>query len=240
MVLAFSFATPRSPDPLENHFDHAVFSIDVDDRPVDCVLAIDASGSFRRWLDSALQAAETIVSRKRSDDEFSIEQFISSDKIRFQDFTTDAHALAQSLRKFYIEGGHSAIIDGIYKAVERVADHKPGAERRKVVVVITDGEERDSSYKIDALLQLLHQRQVQVFAIGLTRELNKVAPAGGMSPQNKAEELLKRVAEESGGRAFFPHNEEELVLQVTPQVISALRTESRRTDAAKRGERKAP
>jgi Ca-activated chloride channel homolog len=201
----------------EDTVEQPILSIEADDRPVDYAIVIDSSGSFRRLLASALDAVALIIKNKRPVDEVFIEKFISSDKIeKYQEFTNDSVQLIESLNAFYVEGGQSAVIDALYMAVDHVDEHnKSNDGRRKVVIIITDGEDRNSFYKQEALINLLHETGVQVFTIGLTADLSKGRPG----PREKAEKLLKTVAAESGGRFFFPANKDQLIYSAAEIVL---------------------
>lgn len=193
-----------------------------DIRPVDLGLVIDASGSMRSLIASTLEAARLVIVNGQPKDEIFIERFISTDKIqRLQDFTSDRDVLTRALSQIYVEGGQSAIVDAVYTAAHYVAEHNRNSDRRKALVVFTDGEDRRSTYKLEKLVSLLRQEKVQVFIIGLTMGLDEQAASGRLSTRDKAEKLLKDIAEESGGRVFFPGNRTELVESVN-QIIHDL------------------
>ena len=212
----------------EDKVEQEILAIEPDERLVDYGIAIDGSGSFRRLLNLALEASMLIVKNKRPNDEIFIERFISSDKIEtFQDFTSDGEALIKSLNGFYVEKGQSAVIDGLYIAVNQVSEHnKASADRRKVVIIITDGEDRASYYKKEDLVKLLHETGVQVFVLGFVSELENQGPFTRPGARDRAEKLLKTVADESGGRVFFPKDKEQLI-DSTTQIIMDLRAQFR-------------
>jgi len=182
-----------------------------DERPVDYGLAIDASGSLRDALRAMLAAAKLIVNNSRDGDEIFIERFIDADKIEtMQEFTSDKAVLVKSLDQVYVEGGQSAVIDGVYLAVKHVAEHRLSPDRRHALVLFTDGEDRQSYYTQSQLLQLIREKDVQVFVIAIVAHLEDRPGGAGLSPREKAEKLLKAVARETGGRVFFPKNTKEL------------------------------
>jgi hypothetical protein len=78
------------------------------------------------------------------------------------------------------------------------------------VVLISDGEDRNSYYKFEDLAKLLRQTRVQVFVIGMIDELDKEAGFIRTSQRDKAQKLLTNVAQESFGRVFFPRDNSEL------------------------------
>jgi len=210
-----SISTLRKEDVrvFEDGVEQTILSIETDERPVDLGIAIDASGSFRKFLGAGVMIAKSIIDTRRSDDQTFIERFIDTPKIqRVQDFTSNKNLLQQAVDKLYVEGGQSAIVDAIYTAVNYVAEHnKADPGRRKAVLIITDGEDRNSSYKAEKLIDLLRRQQVQVFVIGFTLDLDERSSSTKVSSREKAEKLLKSIAEESGGRAFFPRDEKQLM-----------------------------
>jgi Ca-activated chloride channel family protein len=183
-----------------------------DSRPVDYALVIDTSGSFKALLKSVVQSAKVLVESNRPGDETFVETFVNSEHIEtVAEFTGDKTKLGKALDSLYIRSGQSAVIDAIYLAVEHTAKNKGGpAERRRAVVVFTDGEDRASVYKVDTVVKLFRENDVQVFVVGITMELPQ--EKGLINPENpraKVEELLRTITEASGGRVFFPRDDKE-------------------------------
>src|SRR5205085_10428839 len=139
-------------------------------------LAIDTSGSLRSQLTQVLNAAKAIINSNKRGDETFLERFISSDKIEtIQDFTASRDALLDGLDSMYVEGGQTAVIDGVYLAAEHVAEYKKGGDddkRRRALIVVTDGEDRNSYYPESQLFQTLREEDVQIFVIGFVNELD--------------------------------------------------------------------
>jgi Ca-activated chloride channel homolog len=182
-----------------------------DERPVDYGVAIDSSGSLRTLFGAVIGAAKLIVSNNRDGDEVFLERFISADKIEtIQEFTSDKARLIKGLDSLYIEGGQSAVVDGVYLAVKHVAEHRPDPNRRRALVLLTDGEDRQSYYTDSQLLQLIRGQDAQVFVIGIVAQLDDRPRNVGRSPREKAENLMRALAQETGGRVFFPKNTNEL------------------------------
>jgi Ca-activated chloride channel homolog len=209
----------------EGTVEQTILSVDSDTRPMDLVLAIDASGSFRPWFKPALDAAMLIIRNARPQDEICVERFISSEEIEtVHDFSRDTKSLIKAIDSLYIEGGQSAIIDALYLAGDEVFKYNQGrADRRKVVVVLTDGEDRRSYYKPETLVNFVRARNVQIFALGSTAELAPGSAPNNPGPRERAEKLMKAVTEESGGLALVAKNEDDLLLNVTPQLLSLFR-----------------
>ena len=227
---------------VEDKVEQTVLSVAPDQRPVDLGIAVDASGSMRRLTDATVEAAKLIVVNRQPKDEIFLERFISTDKVqRLHDFSTNVKSLAAALDSILVEGGQSAIIDALYTASQYVAEHNRGADRRKVLVVITDGEDRNSRTKLDDLLKLVHEKGVQIFVVGLTVDLNNESSATRPSPRDKAEKLLKTLAEETGGRTFFPKSKDELndsVAQIVHDLQGQFRITYQSSNAEPKGFRK--
>lgn len=197
---------------LEDKVEQTVLSVEADVRPVDLGIAIDASGSVRRYLESVIKGAKLMIVNRNPNDEIFVERFISSDKIEtVLDFTSDQKVLTSAVDSIYVEGGQSAVIDAVYMGVEHIAGHNRNSDRRKALVVFTDGEDRNSYYHIENLLTLLHKERVQIFVVGLILELkDKPTSTARAGNRQRAIKLLTTLAEETGGRVFFPTDKSEL------------------------------
>src|SRR5690242_4910078 len=196
--------------------------------PISYGLAVDTSGSLRSQLQSVIDAGKTIINSNKAGDETFLVRFISSDKIEtVQDFTSSKDLLMDGLDSFYVEGGQTAIIDAVYLSAEHVSEYKKGDEgdrRRRALIVITDGEDRNSFYKQEQLFARLREEDVQIFVIGFVNELDKDAGLIRKSPREKAVALINKLASETGGRAFFPESVADLP-QIANEIIRDLRTQ---------------
>jgi Ca-activated chloride channel family protein len=215
---------------VEDKVEQTVLSVEPDVRPVDCGIAIDTSGSVRRFIQPIVDGARLIIVNRQPKDEIFLERFVSSDRIeKLQDFSSDEKVLTKALDTLYVEGGQSAVIDAVYTAAQYVADHNRNLDRRKVLVLFTDGEDRKSYYNLEKLLKLLHKERVQVFAVGLIKDLTdrptNITRAGN---RERAVQLLTTIAEETGGRVFFPKDQSEMSDSVA-QIVRDLRGQFRIT-----------
>jgi Ca-activated chloride channel family protein len=196
--------------------------------PISYGLAVDTSGSLRSQLQSAIDAGKTIINANKPGDETFLVRFISSDKIEtVQDFTANKEMLLDGLDSFYVEGGQTAVIDAVYLSAEHVSGYRRGDEgdrRRRALIVITDGEDRNSFYKQEQLFARLREEDVQIFVIGFVNELDKEANLIRKSPRDKAVQLINKLATETGGRAFFPESIADLP-GIANEIIRDLRTQ---------------
>jgi Ca-activated chloride channel homolog len=213
---------------LEDGVPQPIFSFTREEVPVMYGLAVDTSGSLRPAFEQVINAAKAIINSNKKGDETFIERFISSDKIEtIQDFTPNKDALMDGLDTLYIEGGQTAVIDGVYLAAEHVADYKKSGDddrRRRALIVVTDGEDRASYYNETQLFQRLREADVQIFVIGFVSELEAEKGLIRKSPRDKAVNLLNKLASETGGRAFFPQSVSELP-QIANEIVRDLRTQ---------------
>jgi Ca-activated chloride channel homolog len=205
-----------------------VFSFTQEEVPVIYGLAVDTSGSLRSQLNQVIDAAKTIINSNKRGDETFLERFIDRDKIEnLQDFTSNKDLLLDAVENLYVEGGQTAVIDGVYLAAEHVAEYKKGNDddrRRRALIVVTDGEDRASFYKEIQLFQRLREEDVQIYVIGFVNELDADKGFIRKSPKENATNLLNRIASETGGRAFFPQSIAELP-QVANEIVHDLRTQ---------------
>jgi len=194
-----------------------------DERPLRYVIALDSSGSFRSLLPQCLAVARALIENNRPNDETMIVSFVSSDQIeKLQDFTTDKAKLVDSLKLVRIKGGQTAVVDAVHVAVEATAAKtSDSAEVRRAVVLLTDGEDRNSSHTTDQLMKLIRETDVQISVIGLVTELEKESGLIRTSPRERAEKLLTSLAKETGGKVFFARNPKEII-QVAQQINKLL------------------
>ena len=196
--------------------------------PISYGLAVDTSGSLRSQLQSVIDAGKSIINSNKTGDETFLVRFVSSDNIQtVQDFTANKELLMDGLDNFYTEGGQTAVIDAVYLSAEHVSEYKKGDEndrRRRALVVITDGEDRNSFYKQEQLFERLREEDVQIFVIGFVNELDKDSGLIRKSPKERAVALINKLATETGGRAFFPDSISELP-QIANEIIRDLRTQ---------------
>jgi Ca-activated chloride channel family protein len=196
--------------------------------PISYGMAVDTSGSLRSQLPTVIEAGKSIVNSNRPGDETFLVRFVGRDNIEVvQPFTASKELLGDALDNMYVEGGQTAIIDAVYLSAEHVSEYKKGDEsdrRRRALILITDGEDRNSFYNQEQLFARLREDDVQIFVIGFVNELDKEAGFIRKSPREKAVNLINRLAEETGGRAFFPESLSELP-QIANEIIRDLRTQ---------------
>lgn len=172
-----------------------------EDVPVSIGILLDISGSMRteRKREQANKAAEAFILASNPKDEVFLIGF--NDEVELlQDYTGDIDEVKDSLENSLPMGG-TALYDAVYLGVQKA---QTGKKPKKAVVVITDGEDRDSYYKVDELLAKVQESDVQVFCVGILEPIEKKGLFVGKTPQEKAQGVLTKISEETGGKSFFP------------------------------------
>jgi Ca-activated chloride channel family protein len=172
-----------------------------EDVPVSMGILIDLSGSMRGKIEQVKKAALAFIRAGNPQDQVFLIAF--NDEVELiQDFTSDIEEIADSLENTVVTGG-TALYDAVYLGVQKA---QSGIKAKKAVVVITDGEDRDSYYKLDELITKVQESDVQVFCVGFLNTPPEKGLFGRWSKSipEKAQEALERISEETGGKAFFP------------------------------------
>jgi Ca-activated chloride channel homolog len=196
---------------------------------INYALVIDNSGSLRSQLEKVIEASKIIVNSNRPDDDVCVIRFVNSEKISIeQDFTGNKTLVNDALDQLFVEGGSTAVIDAVYLGVDKVTEHekeKVGTDKkRRALILITDGEDRDSFYKEPQLFELLKESDVQIYPIGFVNELSNDGSLIRKSPKDQAVKLLTRLATETGGKAYFPNSVTELN-EIALDIAKSLRTQ---------------
>lgn len=196
--------------------------------PTNYSLVVDNSGSLRRQLDKVIEAGKILVNTNRPYDETLIIRFVSRDKIAIeQEFTNKKEYLIDALDNFYIDGGQTAIRDAVYLASDRINSYEKdrGDDRkRRAMILVTDGEDRDSFYSEAQLFDKLRETDVQIFVVGFISDLDKESGFIRKSDQSRAKTFLEKLANETGGKAYFPAGVEQLA-GIARDIASEMRTQ---------------
>lgn len=183
--------------------------------PTNYSMVIDNSYSLRPQIEEVIEASKIIVGTNRPADETSIIRFVSSEKIEIvQDFTDSKVDLNDALENLYVEGGRTAIIDAVYLALQRISEYdKPANKddrRRRALILISDGDDVNSYYTQKQLFEMMSETDVQIYAVGFLKDLDTKGGFITKSIQSKAKSFLQKLAEDTGGKAYFPNDISEL------------------------------
>jgi Ca-activated chloride channel homolog len=160
--------------------------------PFTAVVMLDYSASMTANLDRLEAAAEQFVLRMIPEDKGQVGSF--SDKIQFSGtFTNDRDDLIFALKDLQF-GNPTRLYDAINESMAMLR----GVERRKVVLVFTDGDDTASRVGMGDVLDRAKEEEVMVYAIGLESEFFN----GQRRVRTRPDRGLKRLAEETGGGYF--------------------------------------
>jgi Ca-activated chloride channel family protein len=164
--------------------------------PLTIALLVDTSGSIRDKLKFEEEAAiEFFYSTlQRGKDKALLISFDSGVDL-LQDFTDDPEKLANEIRKIRAGGGTS-LYDAIYLAVNKKL---AGQEGRRVIILITDGDDNSSRVSLTETLEAAQKNFVTIYAISTNS-----AAFFGSKEQERGDKTLKKFSEETGGKSFFP------------------------------------
>ncbi len=182
-----------------------------EDIPVAMGIVIDNSGSMREKRPQVNAAALNLVRSSNPQDKVFIVNF-NEEYFLDQDYTGSIPKLKDALERIESRGGTA-----LYDAVVASADHlkKSGELEKKVILVVTDGEDNASRESLEqALRRLQEQNGPTIYTIGLL----------GDEHSKRARRALREMAEDTGGVAFFPNNLNE-VEAITTQIAHDIRNQ---------------
>jgi Ca-activated chloride channel homolog len=204
---------------LEDKIPQVIESVNREETPISFGLVLDASGSMRSKLSSVTASVRDLLSEMKPDDEGFVAQFQYRTEL-VQAFTTDKKKLDAALETLVPDGG-TAMLDAVINTSEYVT--KTGKLRRKALIVISDGVERNSLSRENEVMSAIKESEAQVYFIGFIPD-EESSSALSVDSNLKARALLTRLAEESGGRAFFPQDVKEMDA-ISAQISKDLRSQ---------------
>jgi Ca-activated chloride channel homolog len=203
----------------EDKVKQVINSVSREEVPLSFGIVIDTSGSMRSRFQTVSDATRDLIKQMRTDDEAFLVQFkVESELV--QEFTDDKRELEESLEELFTSGG-TALLDAII-ATSDYAQEK-GKRRRKAIIVMSDGLEKNSAVKEREVINAIKENEVQLYMIGFLEE-EESKSLFGKSATKKAQELLIRLADDSGGRAFFPRGLSEIPA-IAAQIAKDMRTQ---------------
>jgi VWFA-related protein len=171
------------------------------DLPLRIALLVDTSNSirdrFKFEIEAAGQFLESVIRKGR--DKALVYSFDTNPEL-VQDLTDDTELLVNKLRALR-PGGGTALYDAIAIACrDKLAQDQPRHKFRRALILIGDGEDNASHYTRDQALEFAHKSEVVVYSIStnITRT------------ETDGDKVLKYLAQETGGIAFFPFKAQDL------------------------------
>ena len=168
--------------------------------PIALALMLDTSASMDTKLKTAQEAAIGFVRRLRAQDLAEVIDFDSRVNI-LAPFTGNAAELEQAILKTSA-GGSTSLYNAVYialKDLKKQVAKNVEEIRRRAIVVLSDGEDTSSLLPYEEVLDLAKRSETAIYSIGL-RSSDPIENRGF----KEAEFELRQLAQETGGRAFFP------------------------------------
>ena len=174
-------------------------------QPIALSLLLDSSASMEDKLPTLQTAASNFVRRLKPNDIAQVIDFDSKVEIR-QGFTGNQTELESAIGRMS-SGGSTSLHNAIYIALKELRKVRAVSEedvRRQALIVFSDGEDTSSLISFDEVLDLAKRSETAVYTIALR----------GFDTQSRgfreAEFVMRQLAQETGGRSFFPARVEDL------------------------------
>jgi Ca-activated chloride channel family protein len=185
-----------------------------EDVPVSMGLVIDNSGSMREKRPRVNEAALTLVQASNPRDEafvvnFNDDFYLDLDK----DFTSSIPELKEALERIDSRGS-TALRDAIIGSLDHL---KKGTKDKKVLLVVTDGEDNASHNSLEKTLREIQKTDTVIYTIGLLS-------SEGKKEAKRAKKVLQEIAAASGGVAYFPESVDD-VHSICEQVAHDIRNQ---------------
>ncbi|MEO8597441.1 MAG: VWA domain-containing protein [Candidatus Solibacter sp.] len=188
-----------------------------EDVPVSLGLIIDNSGSMRDKRAKVEAAALALIKDSNPQDEVFIVNFNDEaflDNPHGKSFTSDIKEMEEALTRIDSRGG-TAMRDAVRMSIDHLKEkaHKD----KKVLVVVTDGNDNASMVSLENLVKAGQQSEVMIYAVGLLGEEER-------REAQRAQRALKALANATGGDVFFPKDAGE-VEKIAHQVARDIRNQ---------------
>ena len=193
------------------------------DLPLRIGLLLDTSNSIRERIQFEQDAAIGFlygVLRHNKDQAFLMT--FDDQPYVVQDFTDDGGMLRDQIMKMRAGGG-TAIYDAVYKASRDYLSHppRPAGDRpdivRRVMVLISDGDDNLSQRTRSEAIEMAQRMSVVIYTISTSTQWVTLDQNNSPSQSSnrklhltEGDQILRALAEETGGRAFFPYHVDDL------------------------------
>jgi len=184
-----------------------------EDVPVSMGIVVDNSSSMRDKRAKVAAASMALVKASNPEDEMFIVNF-NEDAYLDQPFTSDNPKLAEALDRIDSKG-NTAMFDALNMSMNYLIDK--GTQDKKVLLVVTDGNDNTSQTTLKQLIYKARQNEVLIYSIGL---LSDDEPREA----KKATAALKALTTATGGIDYYPKDLAEID-RITPQVAHEIRNQ---------------
>jgi Ca-activated chloride channel homolog len=174
------------------------------DVPVAAGLVIDNSSSMLTRRAMVTAGSQAFITSSHPEDELFTVIFNEHARFGLQQsvaFTRSQEQIQASLLR-HPPGGKTALYDAV---IEALAHLEHATHQKRTLVVLSDGEDNASSHSEADMLHRAGRSDALIYAISTV----------DFAHQQGRPAVLKRLAERSGGVAYFPHSEKETVRAFT-------------------------
>jgi len=167
-------------------------------------LAIDTSTSMGAKWATVLAVAETILGVLQPQDQAFLLEFSQRPRL-LQDYTDDFFLLRQGLKHLRAQG-HTTLYDAVHEALLKLW---AGRNPKKVLFVITDGNDDHSTFSLQGSIELAKSYHIPIYAIGIgdpkawSPLWNPLTLVSNQTDKRVASEPLQRLTTETGGAYFL-------------------------------------
>lgn len=178
----------------EDKVQQKIINFSFAETPFAAVILVDTSGSMEQKMSLARSACSTFVSGIRTGDNVAIYGFGDSKVKKLQDFSEvrDVEPMLWDTNA----KGMTPLYDAIVTAVEALAARP---ERRRAILIVSDGADTRSKHSYDDALKGALAGQITIYSVNMT----DAALLGRGAPRDDGSQVLKSLAEKTGGR-FYP------------------------------------
>jgi len=171
-----------------------------EDIPVTVGLVVDHSGSMKPKLDDVVTAVRTFVRFSRPDDQMFVVNFNEKVSLAVPDSTRIGESLGELTHAISETPatGRTALYDATLQAFRQLG---AGGPEKKVLIVVSDGGDNASAHALAEVLNTAMQSSAIVYTIGIFDE----------DDADKNPDVLSRLARATGGDAFFPRKNSDVV-----------------------------
>ncbi len=173
--------------------------------PIALALLIDTSASMDERMSTAQEAAIGFSQRLRPEDLAEIIDFDSRADV-LQGFTNDVDKLEDAIR-LTSAGGSTSLYNALYVSLKDLtkAPLREADVRREAIIVLSDGEDTSSLVSFEEVLELAKRSETAIYSIGLQSDDSR-----SRTGFREADFVLRQLAQETGGQAFFPDRASKL------------------------------
>lgn len=192
------------------------------DLPLRIGMLLDTSNSIRDRIKFEQDAANNFLFSvlRRGKDEAFVMTFDDEPQV-VQTFTPDTGKLRDQILRTRAGGG-TAVYDAIYQACEQELSHPPRPPGdqpdvvRRVMILISDGEDNLSMHTRAEAIEMAQRSSVVIYTISTSTQWvtlddpNKERSGNRKYHLTEGDKILQALAEETGGRAFYPYHVDDL------------------------------